>query len=71
MLLPVLLSLPWHLASCNANVKGKGKRGSLGNTSLTGLMEDMGKVCAWSSPGLGDAVGEQHDQIQYSFSLGG
>lgn len=63
-------SLPWHLASCNANVKGKGKRDSLGNTSLAGLMEDMGKVCACSSPRLGDAVGEQHDQIQYSFSLG-
>lgn len=49
-------SLLWQVASYNGNAKGRGKRGSLGNALVTGVMEDMGKVRACFSPRRRDAV---------------
>lgn len=37
-------------------LKGRGKRDSLGNALVTGVMKGIGKVRACSSARLGDAV---------------
>lgn len=58
------------MASCNGNMKEKGKRDSLGKTLVTGIIEDMGKVCACSSPTLGDGTAQSNSIFIQPWGLG-
>lgn len=53
---PVLLSAVTASGQLQRKCKERGKRDSLGNTLVTEVMKDVGKVHASPSPILGDAV---------------